>query len=469
VQRRDIIKGLAASSIALGASTISTSLFAVGDNAFDVIIIGAGLAGLSSAEYLKNQGYKVLVLEARERVGGRILTLGKQGNMSEAGGMQIGQGYGLMRTYAQRLGLPLVSLGDYAKQTTYVINGQRISAAGWATHPANLLATKEKNSLPSALYFKALAKGPAYTLPTDWTSEKYAYLDIPLQDYFKQQQVSEEALRLMNANLNALSLQDISAADAFYRLSLARSGGRESHRIEGGNARFTDALANNLQAEIQTLKVVSHINQSGDKVSVRCDDGSQYTAKRAIITTPFSVLKDVMINGTISKSKRKAIDEAVYTPVSQVHFAVKKHADVAMLDATNLWTDNPLGRVFSQVNDKGELLHLTSWINGQQALELDKLPQSEAIQTVKYSLEKFYSGLKNKVEVVHHQSWGNERFSKGAYIQFAPGQVQTLVPHMATIEDKLHFAGEHTEFMSSGMESALLSGLRAAQEVTERI
>ena len=70
---------------------------------------------------------------------------------------------------------------------------------------------------------------------------------------------------------------------------------------------------------------------------------------------------------------------------------------------------------------------------------------------------------------MHHQSWGNERFSKGAYIQFAPGQVQTLVPHMACIEGKLHFAGEHTEFMYSGMESAIVSGLRAAQEVTERL
>tara|TARA_R110001583_G_scaffold156201_2_gene307916 strand:+ start:285 stop:872 length:588 start_codon:yes stop_codon:yes gene_type:complete len=70
---------------------------------------------------------------------------------------------------------------------------------------------------------------------------------------------------------------------------------------------------------------------------------------------------------------------------------------------------------------------------------------------------------------VHHQSWGNERFSKGAYIQFALGQVQTLVPHMANTDGKLHFAGEHTEFMYSGMESAIVSGLRATQEVFERL
>mgnify|MGYP003624927031 FL=1 len=280
MQRRDIIKSLAASSLLLGASTISTSLFAMSDDSFDVIVMGAGLAGLTSAEYLKSQGYKVLVLEARERIGGRILTIDTQANRPEAGGLQIGQGYGLMRTYAQRLGLPLVSMGNYAKQTSFVINGQRISAADWATHAANRLAKKEMNSLPSALYFKTLAKGPAYTLPTDWTSEKYAYLDISLLEYFKQQQVSDEALRLIDANLNALNLQSLSADDAFYRLSLARSGGGKAHRIEGGNARFTDALANNLKGEIQTQKVVSHISQNGHRVNVRCDDGSEYRTRQ---------------------------------------------------------------------------------------------------------------------------------------------------------------------------------------------
>ncbi|MBU3002593.1 flavin monoamine oxidase family protein [Paraglaciecola arctica] len=469
MHRRDIIKGLAASSVLLGASAITTPLFAGNDHSFDVIVIGAGLAGLTSAEYLKNQGYKVLVLEARERVGGRILTLNNQLNKPEVGGLQIGQGYGLMRTYAQRLSLPLVSLGNYAKQTTYVVNEQIINAADWPSHVANQLSKVEKNTLPSALYFKNMAKGPAFGLPTDWTSPKYTHLDIPLLEYFKQQQVSDEALRLINANLNAQSLQNLSAADAFYRLSLARAGGRGAHRVEGGNGRFTDALANNLQGELQTQKEVTHINQQGQKVKIRCGDGSEYNAKRAIITTPFSVLKNVELSGTISHLKRKAINEAFYTPVTQVHFSVKKQADVSMLESNNLWTDNALGRVFSQTNDKGELTYLTSWINGQQAQQLDTLPEVDAIKIVQQSLHKYYPGLKDKVEVVHHQSWANEKFSKGAYIQFAAGQVQSLVPHMATVEDKLHFAGEHTEFMNSGMESAMVSGLRAAQEVMGKV
>ncbi|QHJ13895.1 Pseudooxynicotine oxidase [Paraglaciecola mesophila] len=469
MQRRQIIKGFATSSLLLGAGGISMPLWASGNSRADVIVIGAGLAGLTSARYLKAQGLKVLLLEARERVGGRILTLNSTGMDVEAGGLQIGQGYGLMRTYAQQLGLPLVSLGRYAEQNAFVINGQRISAEEWPTHPQNLLATSEKNTLPSRLYYQMLSKGPEYALPWDWTSEKYAPLDISLDAYFSQQNISTQALRLMDANINALSLKDLSAADAFYRLSLARIGGRGAQKIEGGNSRFTQALGDELTGELHTEKVVTHINQSHDKVAVRCEDGSQYIAKRCIVTSPFSALKEVSIQGDISPQKRQAIDKALYTPVTQVHFAVKKQVDASMLEATNLWTDNALGRVFSQLNDAGQLCYLTSWINGQQAKALDMLSPSEAVNTVKRALEKYYPDLKGKTDVVHHQSWANERFSKGAYIQFAPGQVQTLVPHMASIEGRLHFAGEHTEFMYSGMESAIVSGVRAAQEVAERL
>ncbi|WP_166423629.1 NAD(P)/FAD-dependent oxidoreductase [Paraglaciecola sp. 20A4] len=467
MQRRQIIKGLAASSLLLGAGGMSAPLWAKGDNNADVIVIGAGLAGLTSARYLKQQGYNVLVLEARERIGGRILTLNSHGVNAEAGGLQIGQGYGLMRTYAEQLGLPLVSLGNYAKQNTFVINGQRISADDWPAHEQNKL--EDKNILPSSLYYAALAAGPKYTLPSDWTSAKYAPLDISLQAYFQKQNISPEALRLMDANLNALSLHDLSAADAFYRLSLARVGGRGAQKVAGGNSRFTQALADDIGDGIHRQKVVSHITEGANNVNVRCEDGSEYSAKRIVITTPFSALKDVIIQGDISASKRRAINEAVYTPVTQVHFAVKKQADVSMLAATNLWTDNSLGRVFSQVDDAGRLTYLTSWINGQQAKALDKLTVKEAVNIVKGALNTYYPGLKGKTDVVHHQSWGNERFSKGAYIQFAPGQVQALVPHMASVEGKLHFAGEHTEFMHSGMESAIVSGLRAAQELSDRL
>ncbi|MEI8648153.1 FAD-dependent oxidoreductase [Paraglaciecola sp. Hal342] len=214
----------------------------------------------------------------------------------------------------QQLDLPLVSLGQYAEQNTFVINGQRISADEWPTHPQNSLAASEKNTLPSRLYYQMLSKGPEYALPWDWTSEKYAPLDISLEAYFKQQNISPEALRLMDANINALSLKELSTADAFYRLSPAASAEEVRKKSRGGNSRFIQALADDLTEELLTAKIVTSISQSSDKVAVRCEDGSQYIGKRCIITSPFSALKDVDIKGRYQPAKTPCDSAcAVYT------------------------------------------------------------------------------------------------------------------------------------------------------------
>lgn len=465
MQRRTLLKGLATSGLLIGANPYSM-VWANDHSQYDVIVIGAGLSGLASANYLNNLGCRVLVLEARERIGGRIFTVQSPVGTSELGGMQIGQGYGLMRTYVAQHNLSLERLSGYATQTHFYIDEQRIAPNQWPSHKANQLSAGERDILPSHLYYRAMSKGVKFAQPSDWTKPEYAHLDIPLYDYLKQQGVSNEGLRLIDANINALSARDVSAADALYRVSLARSGGQGADRVKGGNSRFTEALADPLKNQIQTQKVVTEIDQSGSNVVIRCEDGSRYHAKRAIITTPFSTLKDVAIKGTLSSGKRHAINNAVYTPVSQVHFALKAGADVSALEAVNLWADNPLGRVFTQVDEQGYISQLTCWANGLQAKQLDTLSTKEATDTVTRRLEAAYPGLKGKVEPIIHQSWANERFSKGAYIQFAPGQVQRMVHHMANAEDKLHFAGEHTEFTYSGMESALVSGLRAAQEAS---
>ena len=468
MQRRTLLKGLATSGLLVGANPYSL-VWANDHDEYDVIVIGAGLSGLVSADYLANLGCRVLVLEARERIGGRILSLENTPYTPELGGMQIGQGYGLMRTYVAKYNLPLERLAHYAKQTHFYIDEQRIDPQEWAQHQANHLPEHEKNILPSHLYYRALAKDKTFKQPSDWTKPEHAHLDISLRDYLQQQGMSTEAQRLIDANINARGLDDLSAADALYRVSLARTGGQGAHKVKGGNSRLIHALAEGINQQIHTQKIVTEIDQSGTKVVIQCEDGSVYRAKRAIISTPFSTLKDVTIKGALSNGKRHAINHSVYTPVSQVHFSVKAGADVSSINAVNLWADSQLGRVFTQLDEKGNIAQLTCWINGKQAQQLDSLSSKDAIATVTKQLEAAYPGLKGKIKPIVHHSWANERFSKGAYIQFAPGQVQSMVSHMASAEDKLSFAGEHTEFTYSGMESALVSGLRAAQEAAYRL
>jgi len=462
VQRRSVLLGLTASGLCAGLNA-----FASTEKHYDVIIVGAGLSGLNAAYQLDKAGYNVLVLEAKNRVGGRILTLNSVKSHPEAGGQQIGHGYGLMRTMATDLGLELEGMGDFARTSKFIINDQFLSASEWPTHQLNRLNLQEKHISPSSLYYHYIKKADGFTFPSDWTANKHAHLDISLYQLFKQLGASEQALTLINANLNANNLQQLSAVDAIYRYRLAVSSGRgKSHRIKGGNSKFTETLAKKLSTKILLNKPVVNIID-GRSVTVKCADGSTYIANKAIISLPFSVLKDIQISGKLSAVKTQAIQQAQYTQISQVLFEVDAGFDKQDSVFSHLWSDDTFGRVFTSADASGQVSNMLSWINGDAAIKLDKLTDSDAISVVQKSIESAVPAIKGKLKAAHYQSWGKDPFAKGAYIHFGPGQVQQLVKHVAKPEGNLHFAGEHTEFDYPGMESALVSGLRASQEIKQ--
>lgn len=463
MQRRTLLKGIAATSAWAG---ISPTLFA--SDKVDVIIIGAGLAGLNTAYQLHKSGYKVLVLEARDRVGGRILSLSDLPGHPEAGGQQIGTGYGFTRTLANEFNLEMESLGDFARNTKYVIDGQIITSKQWENHSLNGLSPEEKAIPPSRLYFHYLQKAPAFQFSSDWLKDDMATLDVPMRQLFKHLGASDQALALIDANLNANNLAELSAADGMYRLKLALNGSRGSHRVKGGNSGLTEAIARRISQHMQLKKHVIKISDS-DGVTVHCLDGSRFHARKCVITTPFSTLRDVEFDASMGATKKRAIQQVNYTQISQVHFGVKPGVSKEDPLFSNLWSNHPFGRIFTSADKTGHIASMLSWINGDAAVALDKLSAKQAIRMVLQSLESSVPGLKGKITPLHYQSWGNDIFSKGAYVHFGPGQVQQFVKVMANIEGNLHFAGEHTEFDYAGMESALVSGLRAYQEITQTL
>ena len=139
---------------ALGGTAV---LPALGRRAFafesaDVIIIGAGLAGLNAALNLEMEGMSTIVLEAADYIGGRTRTFDLPTGPTNAGGQTIGPYYARVRDVADRLQVPLFNPAGRVTMGNYV-NGTLTAASDWATSSANKTTGKERNVQPGALEF----------------------------------------------------------------------------------------------------------------------------------------------------------------------------------------------------------------------------------------------------------------------------------------------------------------------------
>ena len=142
--RRTFIKTLAVGSLAVacGRSAVRRDT--------DVVVLGAGLAGLAAARRLVAAGHEVLVLEARDRPGGRIHTAFDLPDRPEYGGVEIGDSYMRIRSLANEFGLPIepVDRGWFQTATLHV-NGESLDARDWPASAANRLAESERRLSPA--------------------------------------------------------------------------------------------------------------------------------------------------------------------------------------------------------------------------------------------------------------------------------------------------------------------------------
>ena len=107
----------------------------------DVIVLGAGLAGLNAALHLQEGGARVQVLEARDQVGGRVHSMRQLGHSQEAGGTYIGASYNRINSVCRRVGIELVDVSPmlaFFREQDLVLDGELIRQSEWPEHPSNV-------------------------------------------------------------------------------------------------------------------------------------------------------------------------------------------------------------------------------------------------------------------------------------------------------------------------------------------
>jgi len=466
LDRRSFLKTVGGGALALPWLACSGAKAPAGS----VVIVGAGLAGVTTALLLEERGIEVTLVEARDRVGGRVYTMDDVPGKPDAGGPVLAASYERLLKIAKALGAPVQPMKNFETSELEYINGQHVIAADWAASAANKLKGAERQILPGLLL--GYYTGQNLTLEDGyaWAAAKHADLDIPLDQFLLRQGASPEAMRLMDVASNNNGLATTSALwglrEAQRRRDTKVRGMMES---PGGNSRIPEKFAASVKGPIHKGSPVTKISSGQGGVEVACANGAVYKGDYCVVTVPFSVLRGIALDPPFEGPQKEAVEQIPYTAITQ-YFMVPKRSfwDDDRLPPL-MWTDTPIERIFPQRDPDGRLMSLTCWIDGANAIRLDAMPEPDQIAFVLSELARIRPSTKDNVEVARIVSWSREPYSKGAYANFHPGQVTRLKPVMAKPWQRLHFAGEHTAFTSPGMEGALESAERVTDEIVARM
>jgi monoamine oxidase len=429
-----------------------------------IIILGAGISGLCAAYELQKRGFEVHVLEARNRVGGRVYTIRdpfEQGQFAEAGAMVVPESHHLTKHYLAEFGLRLLPIPSNSP-AVYLRAGKRfIGSSEDAWNPASL----QKIHLTSTI-----DKITASLSQTPWPPEELHSLDrLSFYAYLIQQGISRDTIGFLCMEYIdewGDGIESYSALSGFYDLARGRSG--SLYRIEGGSDRLPQAFASRVP-KIRLNCTVNRIAQTEKNVEVTYqENGSIKTLQGdfAICTIPFAVLKQVSID--LPAEKQNAIQELGYTSVSRVYAQFRKRFWMKQGLSGNAYTDHEFFSIFHTTgNQAGELGILEAYVSGPLSRKLSALNEKERIGSALRLMENLQPGLYDHVINTTSISWDNDRWAGGAYSWFRPGQMTSLLPILGKPVCRIHFAGDHTSALPGWMQGALESAERVVSDLTQ--
>jgi len=435
-----------------------------------VIVVGAGLAGLAAAHELSQAGHDVVVLEARERPGGRVETLRApfvDGQYADAGGMFVPSHHDLVLRYAERFGLTLQpALPPFHARLSYV-RRQRV-VANWGGRLDRLfdLAAEDRELGYAGLWDKYVAQGLA--------SRSAEALDrLSVADLLRAQGASAETVALLRVGYLDMMGDGIDSYSALHLQKRLAAAGDSGERlvIAGGAELLPKALAGRLKEKIRYGAAVVRIEPGAARPTVVVVEGGRrerLSADHVICTLPASVLRELEIEPVFSAPKARAIKALAYTSVVRVFLQFRQKA----WTAENLYllttTDLPATWIFDHTAyQPGRRGILEAQFLGTEARRLRALPETERIGFALAQLEEVFPGLRRHYERGASKSWDADERARGAFAYFRPGEMLAFAPELLRSEGRVHFAGDHTSAWSGWMQGALDSGVRAALEVME--
>ena len=446
----------------------------------DFVIVGAGLAGLTAARELVSRGRSVIVLEARDRVGGRLLNHALSGGeITEVGGEYLGPTQDRIAALAKAVGVD--TFDTYNDGSNLLLLDGKVSrypATGLPTDPA---------VAGEIIRFIGIIDGLAKTVPVDapWTAPRADEFDSQTLSTFLDAQVRNPGTRVLTGtatkSLWGAEPRDLSLLYALWYVACAGNastpgsfarlittqGGAQERRFVGGSQRVAIEAAKSLGDRVMLSTPVRRIAQTDRGVTVTSDKVT-VTAGRVIVAIPPAVSAFIDWSPLLPSRRAQLLQRAPQGSLVKAE---------AVYDRP-FWRDAKLsGQVigdaglarssFDNSPPSGTPGILFGFVGGTEAREWNDLTPSSRRDTFLRQMARYFGPQTLKPTDYVEKNWSDEEWTRGCPVAFMPPGVLTdFGTAIRRPVGRIHWAGTETATYWAGyMDGAVSSGERVAAEV----